>query len=288
MVHAADFHGMVDVLDDFFPAHFRKFAGGFKLVSKLVTRADQTVFILAALRFDSFLARLHLGGDGLGGIRGFLAEKAYVIIDLHDPAVFGQGANHVVGHIARHVAQRAAGGVRSDHRSTGDGQRVIKSLVGHVGDIHHHAQAVHFANHVFAEGCQPIVRRLIGGRVGPLVVYAMGQGHVAHAQRSEGAQHAQVAGDHVTAFHAHERGNFALRFSAVNVGDGGGQDQIFGVQANGFSHGVNLIERALHRFGAGDRPGYPNRKEHAVQSALAHARDIELALRVALADVPFS
>src|SRR6266702_3922025 len=98
-----------------------------------------------ALAFDKpaafdLTAALHLlGSDGLVelgigfyGVAEFLTQKADVIIDLDDAALRRQVLHHLIGHIARRIANRAAGGVRSDQRGFARFERVVKSLVADV------------------------------------------------------------------------------------------------------------------------------------------------------------
>lgn len=44
---------------------------------------------------------------------------------------------------------------------TGDGERVVKRLVGNVGKVHDHPQTVHLADHLFAEIRQAVVHRRV-------------------------------------------------------------------------------------------------------------------------------
>src|SRR5262249_55049112 len=56
----------------------------------------------------------------------FLAEKTRAEVYPDHTAVFRQGANHVIGHIARHVHQRAAARVRGDDWLCRDRERVVE------------------------------------------------------------------------------------------------------------------------------------------------------------------
>jgi len=63
----------------------------------------------------------------------------------------GNGAEHVVGHVAGCVAEGAGGGVGGDDRGAADVEGAVEGAVGDVGDVDHHAQAVHLVDHVLAE-----------------------------------------------------------------------------------------------------------------------------------------
>ena len=78
------------------------------------------------------------------------------------------------------IAQGAAGGVRGDERGFADFQRIVKRLVGNVGNIHHDSLAIHFADDFLAVAGKAVVRGLIGGRIGPLIIVKMRERHVAN------------------------------------------------------------------------------------------------------------
>ena len=43
------------------------------------------------------------------------------------------------------IAKRAAGRMRGDEWSFAEGEDVVESFVADVRDVHHHAEAIHFA-----------------------------------------------------------------------------------------------------------------------------------------------
>src|SRR5260370_39006414 len=51
------------------------------------------------------------------------------------------------------------------------------------------------------------------------------------------------------------------------------------------AHGVNLVERALHRFRTGDGAGHPDGEEDRAHPAFLHARDVNVAAGVAVTQV---
>ena len=121
-----------------------------------------------------------------------------------------------------------------------------------MGDVHHHAEPIHFADYIFAERRKPVVFRRGRGRISPLVIFHMREGHVAHPEGGEGAQNREVVAHHVAALNAHERGNLVLLFSLANIVGGGGENEIVGMLAHRFADGVDLIEGLLHRGGTQD------------------------------------
>ena len=109
-------------------------------------------------------------------------------------------------------------------------ERVVERLVGDVRDVDHHAEPVQLADDVLAERRQAVVRRLVGRRVGPVVVLEVRQRQVADAERGVVAQQPQIVVDHVAAFHAHQRGDLVLGRRAADVGGGRRQHQIVRVR----------------------------------------------------------
>src|SRR6267378_7647670 len=57
------------------------------------------------------------------------------------------------------------------------------------------------------------------------------------------------------------------------------------MQPRRFAHGVDLIERLLHRRRTGDVARHPDREEQRVEPAVAHAWDVDVAVRVARLDL---
>src|SRR5712664_2102403 len=121
--------------------------------------------------------------------------------------MFGEVADHVVGHVARRDAKGAAGGVGGKDGGFAGGDGVGEGFVGDVGDVDEDAEAVHFADYVFAEVGEAVVGGLVGGGVGPLVVVHVGESHVAATESGEGAENGEVVAHHVSAFDAHEDGD---------------------------------------------------------------------------------
>ena len=103
-----------------------------------------------------------------------------MIVDLDNAALRGKVFHHLVGHVARSVANRATRRVRSDQRCFAGFQRVIKRLIRNVRNVHHHAQPIHLAHHVLAELREPVVHCFVRGRIRPFVIAAVRQSHVTH------------------------------------------------------------------------------------------------------------
>ena len=113
--------------------------------------------------------------------------------------------------------------MRRNNRSAADDQGAIEGLVGDVGNVHHHAQAVHLVHHIFAEVAQTVfgVRNLgiidITRRIGPTVGVAPGERHVAHAEPVIVAQQAQAVFDGMAALDPHQRRQLMLAMGGPNV-----------------------------------------------------------------------
>ena len=97
-------------------------------------------------------------------------------------AVVGQPGQHVVGHVARVVADRERRGVGEDHWSAGDVEGVAHHVVADVGQVDQHPEAVHLAHDLAAEVVETAEHGLVGRRVGPGHVVVVGEGQVADAE----------------------------------------------------------------------------------------------------------
>ena len=108
MVHAGDLYCMLDMLNDFSELHAREFALFHVFAREAVALDELAAFIVAApfrhFRADGFVDfRI-----GFFRIAEFLAQKAHMVVDLHDSALCGEILHHLVRHVARRIANRAA------------------------------------------------------------------------------------------------------------------------------------------------------------------------------------
>src|SRR5215472_5237341 len=111
MIHTSDFHGVIDMLDDFTPVDAWElppldvFAGEAVAFEKLAS------FIVAATFLHFFANGLVDFWIGLLGVAKLLAEEPDVVVDLDDAALRGQVLHHWIGHVARSITKSAAGRV---------------------------------------------------------------------------------------------------------------------------------------------------------------------------------
>src|SRR5690606_7924237 len=157
-------------------------------------------------------------------------------------AVGGQPFQHVVGDVARVVADRAGGGVREDHRRGGGVQRVPHGGGGDVGEVDQHAEPVHLPHDLAAERGQAARPGLVGRRVGPVHVVVVGERQIAHAEVVQPPQGAQGVGDRVAALRAHQGGDAAVRPGRLHVGGGQRGRQVLGVTVQQLPYAVDLFE----------------------------------------------
>ena len=187
VVRTDEFHNMVDVLDDCFPTHARQSSGSVHLRLEVFQFAADAVFIPRAFLGNLLRGSHDAAGNSVVGLFVGLVDKAALVVDLNHATFGSQRLDHVVGHVPRMIAEGAAGRVRSNQRSFADFQGVKECFVTDMRNVHHDSLTVHFANDVLAEIGEAVVRGLVGGGVGPLVVVEMREGHVARAQVAEHA-----------------------------------------------------------------------------------------------------
>ena len=152
----------------------------------------------------------------------------------------------------------------------GDGDRVIERLVGDVRDIDQHAEAVHLEDDLLAAVREAVVVLDLGivdvtGRVGPFVGVRPAQGHVAHAEAVEIAQHANVVFDGVSAFDPQERGQFVLAVGALDVGDTERHHHAVGMAGRLLVDGIDEIERVAGEVALVGFRFHPDGKELGAQ-----------------------
>ena len=147
------------------------------------------------------------------------------------------------------------------------------------------AEPIHFADYIFAERRKPVVFRCGRGRISPLVIFHMREGHVAHPEGGESTQDGQIVAHHVPALNAHERGNLVLFLGLTNIVGGGGEDEIVGMLAHRFADGVDLIEGLLHRGRAENFTVDPDREKDGRESAITHPGNVDVAIGVWNGDI---
>ena len=123
------------------------------------------------------------------------------------------------------LSRGAGRGVRGDDRGFAGSHHVIESLIGNVGYVDHHSQAVHFKDNLFAKISETVMvlDSWIGDvarGVGPFIGVGPTQSHVAHAQAVVVTQQVHVIFDGVSAFDSHERGQFFLLVRMFDVSHG--------------------------------------------------------------------
>src|SRR5262249_61636876 len=70
----------------------------------------------------------------VSGLAIILIDERRVVVHHDDAIVAGNGAQHIIGHVARMVGELARGGVGSNYRRLADKQRLVKRGVGDVGN----------------------------------------------------------------------------------------------------------------------------------------------------------
>jgi len=287
VIDAADADGVVDLGDDVGEGGGGDAGGGlgFELVDGGLAGdrvGDSAGF--AELGTDG-------GHDGSGGVEVALREVGAVEVDLEGTAFRSEGADHVVGQVAGVAGDGAGGGVRGNDGGGGGFEGVVKSFVGGVGDVDHHAEAVHLVDDVFAEGGEAVVVVDFGVvdvalRIGPVVGVEVGKGHVADAERVEIAEEAEGVFDSVPAFDAHQGGDPAVVVGVDDSLGGGGEDEVFRVGLNDVgADGVDHLEGAVGGVIAVDVVGVDEDGEELCAEEAFHAGEVGLTLAVRIGDI---
>ncbi len=218
-----------------------------------------------------------------------LGEEARVEVDLYHAALgvgtagASYGAEHIVGHVAGRVAEGAGGGVRGDDRGAGDDQGAVEGAVGDVGDIDHHAQAVHFINYVFAELGQAFLGvgdggvSDVAGAVGPVVGVGPGEGHVADAERVILAQEGERIFDGVATFDPHECCKFVISMGLLDAFGRGDKLDLVVVFGGLLFDGVNKFQSAMCVLAFVESGLNPDGEEFGAQVSLLDGSEVEIA-----------
>ena len=160
-------------------------------------------------------------------------------------------------------------------------------FVGGVGDVDHHAEAIHFANHIAAAIVQAVPFRRGAAGVciiaGPVV---RGKLDRPHAEAVHLADDGRVAIEIEAAFDIEHGGDLAVAVNALDVRRVAGDLDALAVAADLFQRAVQHAHRLLGFEAAGIVVlGHEDGKEERAESAFLGARQVELAVGFALADV---
>ena len=218
-----------------------------------------------------------------------LGEEAGKEIDLDDTALgvgtagVGDGAEHVVSHVARSVAERAGRGVGCDDRRAADDEGAEEGAIGDVGDVDHHAQAIHLIDNIFAEfgealfgvGHGLVVD--VAGAVGPTVGVGPGEGHVADAEGIVLAQQGNRVFDGVTALNAHEHCEFVRAVRVLNAVGRGDKHELVRVLSDLLLDGVNEFEGSAGVLAFIEGGLDPDGEELGAEVAFARGFEVEVA-----------
>ncbi len=207
---------MLDMLDDRRVLDFGEFALGDKFPRDTLAFDQLAAFVVTRAVLPNLFAKL-LGDFRCRLPAVLLVEKSHVIVDLNYSAFRSQVFHHLVRHVARCIADRAARGVRSKRRRLARFQDVVERLVTDVRNVHDHSEPVHFPNDILAEIRQPVVHGLVRRRIRPFIVAAVRKRHVANPQRRITPQHAEIRIDHVPALDSHQCGNLPLLAGFTNL-----------------------------------------------------------------------
>ena len=181
------------------------------------------------------------------------------------------------------IHQGARARVREDDRRLREVEDLAHHVRRDVRDVDQHAEPVHLAHHLAPERRQPAVRRGVGRRVGPVVVLAVSERHVADAERIVGAQRAEAVLERLAVLHAEERGDLALLPGALDVGGAGGEEEGVRVGVDHPAGELDLLELGARRVR--QSRGDEDAPELARDPALAEPRDVGVDGRAALAQV---
>ena len=183
-------------------------------VPPLVHRHAQRVGVVGVLGAE----RAHLRERRAIQRRSFGRDERRHERHHHDRVRLANQLEHVVGDVARDVAERASGRVGEDHRRLAHLDRLSHRVVGDMAEVDQHAGAVQLADDLLAERRESAVRMLARGRVRPVRVVVVGERHVAGAETSQDAQGAEGVPDRMASLNPDHRRDPALGSDLPDVG----------------------------------------------------------------------
>ena len=103
VIRTGQLHHVINVIDDFFPGDVWQlpFRGG--LLFHLVHFLPKTLLVVATLFFELIEHRNNAAGYFFRCLPVRFIDETFLVINLDDAALRGEGHDHVVGHVARMV-----------------------------------------------------------------------------------------------------------------------------------------------------------------------------------------
>jgi hypothetical protein len=274
MIDSGEADDAIDVVHDLFPRDRRrrtKLPGDFRLPPGFV-------LLPGILRDEPRHQRL----DPRLVVVAGLIQIRDVEVDGDDAALGRERLDHDVAHVADVAGDRAGRRVRGNHWRLTDLERVLECLVGHVRDIDEHAKPVHLPDHLPPELREAVVPGRLAGRVRPVGMVEVREGHVTDAQLREHPKDRQAVVDHVATLDADERGNSSLLMGTTDLVGFRAEDDLVRQVFRQLVHGGDLHERVVNRPGTGDRAGlsavawmpHDHAEEQRIESPLPDAGQI--------------
>ena len=157
------------------------------------------------------------------------AQEAGEEVHAHHAAAGGQGADLVVGQVARVGTEGAAVGMGGHNGLARDGQHVVEAGVREVADVDHHAEPVHLPHHLFAQLGEAAAAAGVPGAVRQVVTLVPRQADQANPQPVQEAQDAQPPLQGLSPFDADDRGHPAGFQRSIQFLHGGHHGDAAGV-----------------------------------------------------------
>ena len=248
---------------------------------------------------------------GVGDPAAVLAQEADRVVEPDDTAALGDGVELGVGQVARGGRQRVGVGVGGDERLVRQRGDVAEAGGVEVREVEEDAEAVAGAHQLLAGGGQA---RALVGVAGEAEGDADAEGvrprpHRAERAQAGGVEHlepAEVGADRLGPLDVEDRRHSAGGLGRLDLGDGGADPEVAGVLARhpqedaglleGHAPGVARVDRADvrqvddaavvlvadERGERGEVAGHVDGEEAAAEPAGAGARQVEVALPVAV------
>ena len=148
-----------------------------------------------------------------------------------------------------------------------------------VAEVDHHAEPVHLAHDLAAEGAEATDDRHVGRRVGPRRVVVVGERQVTHAEHVQHPEGAEGAADRVAALGPEQRRDPAGSPRPLDLVGGAREGQPVGIRRDHAVHAVDLLERGRDGGVALQRARHEDRPELPADAALLEAGEVGLRRR---------
>ena len=226
---------------------------------------------------------IHLLEDGIVG--EFVRQEDRVEINLDHSPLVGYRLDEFVRQVPAVAGQSLAAGMSRYNGSLGVIEAVTHGVIGAMRNVYDHSKAVHFRNHLLAEGAEASPAVVACAGIADVIVPVVGEGQVAYALLVIIPELVQRAADWRTVLHTYKYGNQSFILIHINIFCRIGKGHFVCVLPYLPAHHGHHLVCQLGSLLVGQGVRSEQREERCVNSSFDHLGKVHLGAGVVNAEV---